>query len=217
MADTELSTISGADLTAFRSAMAGAGFMVPISSVEISSPVSYVDIALPSGYDVFELIAVDFRMDVGDLVAFALSSDGGVTFHNGGSDYEMITVRIVKSGSDPVEIAGFKGSDALATVTGSTDDGNEEEGFAAVAWGRTMKLSIFPGATGRKASVLSFVGATTGPTADGPQVALGRAYLAATGRQNAIRLQPYGNDDTPPTSIIQLTGGTLHLFGIPSA
>lgn len=192
-----------------------------ISTATISAPASYVDIALPDGHDIFRLLFIDFQIDVGDIVAFALSADGGATFLNNNVDYDSYELQIARldtPNSTDTQVSGFKGNDALGVFTRTSDDGADDTGPPySTEYGRTIDALLFPGATGRKASMISTAGGTTGAGSNGAFTDFGRVYATVTGKFNLVRIQPYGNGDcNPPTSGFHLTGGKIHLFGLPS-
>jgi hypothetical protein len=177
-----IAALSDGDLTTFKAALGTYGFLTQVSSGSVDTSVAYVDIALPTEFQLFELRLHDFQMDVTDLLAFAFSSDGGTTFHN--------------------DTNNFNSYNLMGTTLSAPTDAH---------------TPIFAGLTGRKASVLSFGGMTGGPTAYGPGMTFGRTYLETTGRQNLIRVLPYGNGDVnPPTSGFNIVGGFYGLWGVPT-
>jgi hypothetical protein len=216
-----IAALSDGDLTTFKAALGTYGFLTQVSSGSIDTPVAYVDIALPTAFQLFELRLHDFQMDVSDLLAFAFSSDGGTTFHNDIDNFNSYNV-MGTTLSAPLDahsplLSGYKGLDAVGIFTTSAADGSNEVPNDARTYGRVVSCMIFPGLAGRKASVLSFGGMTGGPTGYGPGMTFGRTYLETTGRQNLIRLLPLGNADVnPPTSGFNLVGGFYGLWGVPT-
>lgn len=197
----------------------GDGGLVAVGSpLTVDSPLSYIDVLLPSGYVAFKLTAIDFQMDAGDILAMAFSDDGGATFHfdtDTYAAYEVQVARISTAETTDTALSGYKGGDSLASLTRSSDDGANELGTNdATQYGRTVEMTIFPGAVGRRASVLSTVGGTTGPNSNGIFVDFSRIYMPTPGVQNMMRLLPYGNGDIPPTAVFKLTGGTIFLLGL---
>lgn len=201
--------------------------IVPISSVAISSPVEYVDIALPAGYAAFQLLINQLAFDTADNLAGAFSSDGGTTFDNDASNFDTYQAsgRITKSAMDQSHngVADVTGCDALAdfrmysailspdsSIRGSGTliiDPGSASSFPTVQFKSVSvqhdPFDVVPWLVWMSSSLSYNLLATTPPT---------------VGRRNLLRLQPQGNDDcNPPTSGELITSGQFHLFGIPSA
>lgn len=197
---------------------------VPVASAAITSPVSYVDITLPTGYDRFELAFVGLKLSADDYVCAALSSNAGSSFIADAINFDtwaILQSLIYGDGanlvSDPSVTTTF--NDSLIYVTGA-------QSKASAAFGICGTAIIDPGSAARYAEVISdsvFRDAyvDTNPIID-------RAWVASTiftnatsppsfGSANLMRLQPYGNGDcNPPTSNHTFTAGSYFLFGVPT-
>lgn len=197
----------------------GGGGPTLLSQTEVTSDVDYLDLELDSAYSLFRILLYDFQIGVGDIVAFALSADGGATFLNNNVDYdsyELQIARLYTPNSTDTQVGGFKGNDALGVFTRTSDDGANDTGPPySTEYGRTVDALLFAGATGRRASMMSTAGGTTGASSNGVFTDFGRVYASVTGRYNLIRIQPYGNGDcNPPTSGFKITGGRVLLYGV---
>lgn len=205
--------------------------MVPISSGAVSSPVDYIDVTLPSGYDLFILRHTGFKFSAADAICAALSSDGGATFHCDTTNFDtygQIWDQLNLSGGGGfTQFRGGSRSDNSVINSGIMD-------FPSVSTAGSIhgSMTIYPGNSTRSPTVdwETFFHATDTNTAPPEAGAacldcyrlLGFLNPVATSppslaRINLIRLLPYGNGDcAPPTSGETITSGTYHLFGAPT-
>lgn len=212
----DIATLSGADLTAFKAAMGSYGYQ-PISSVNADTPVEYVDIPIPSGFDTFYM-TVNCAASNGDSPSFAFSTDGGTTFLND------------QDGFDTYQMSGYGQQTISDGAPGSSfnlggSDGNG--GSNALAWmfggfnSGFANLIIVPGSASQLPFLMEDSAGYDGTSMYRVGVISGLNPLATIpptpARINLIRFMPFGNGDSdPPTSDETLTG-TFNLFGMPSA
>jgi hypothetical protein len=205
----DIATLTGADLDAFKAALSGYGYLTPIFSVTITTPVEYVDIALPSTFSIFNLSVVNLVLSVDDAPYAALSPDNGATFYN---DTLGFTSYVSALYGDEV----FDGG-ASSTVDARSDPGDSLFSFGAYTNGVGpfhIRALIYPGETGAFASVLSQCSIRQ-PTPAALACTNGSSFLTTSGRQNLMRVQPWGNGDcNPPTSGETMTAGTFLLSGV---
>lgn len=221
MADVELSTISGADLTAFKSAMGGAGFMVPISSGSISSPVEYIDVALPIGYSSFRLAVTGLLIDYApyDHIDFAVSADAGATFYNDLDGYETYAKLFNFNEGDWANGTGDPNCISLFDATGGLARSVSSAAIGGIVHPVTIDAVIDPGSAGRAFTCVSnFTAASLASGAHGYiQGVVATFLLEAMGRQNLFRIAPAGNQDfDAPTSGEHIVACSWSLFGIPA-
>lgn len=206
-----IAALSSGDKTAFKAALAGMGYAVPISSVSITVPVEYVDIALPSGYAL--MIELEGLLSPGGGfpgLAGAWSFDNGVTFIGGpqASPYETGAYQWNNN------TFGFAASNLDVSLLLKLAD------YAGCFYGQIrLKLAANLGTAGPGASFLG----TVETTADSMWEACGSQFYSgiyagyAPARPTHIRLLPFGNGDCdPPTSGATFDAGSIHLFGIPN-
>jgi hypothetical protein len=176
-----------------------------ISSGAISSPASYFDLELPTGYTLFTLELVDFLFSGSNsqpTLTCIFSPDGGSNWYNNTDDFNSYS----HSGlSEDVSTAiSVEGQDSVANLAanGASKD---------IYLNGTIK--IWPGATGTKAMVRSDLCFNSGDPFTWNSMT---ARLETTGRQNRIRFS-FGDDIlTPPNGNNEWTAGTYLLFGVPT-
>lgn len=170
----------GANAEALRAALLGA---IKISSGVMAG--AEVDIALPSGYDLFTLKV--FGLLVSDFRAISLltSSDGGSTFHSDAGDYQV--ARGVFGAEDT---AWF----VEGLVAGETEGSFVPDSMTA-DMGSMASADIFPGSATSYCSITvdSLTPWQTGTNfpAKGFSVV---TVTAEKARQNALRLFPGGGE-----------------------
>ncbi len=186
-----------------------------ISRVEVSSPVEYVDVALPAGYSSFLLLGDDVRFDTATYLAFAASADGGVNFYNDTDEFDTYKLGWEISGDVDNTMTWFDFPDAVGALTIADQAISSYTPTCFECW-------LFPGSASKSimARSRSIVRITDGSkTRQGgyfSELNPDATIPPALARINFIRLLPYGNGDVdPPTSGDTITAGTLTLFGIP--
>lgn len=184
-----------------------------ISRAAISVPVEYVDIALPSGYDVFQLVLSGAQYSDNDNLAAALSANGGTTFLNDVSNADSYA--IMGAACDP---------DALLNHGAATD------GVISLTFNSVKPATIYP--------MSGTIWIWPGSASEYPTIATDINYLLNTGskmrndrsfatfnslatvpptsaRQNMIRIFPYGSGHAnPPTGGETINAGVFNLFGV---
>lgn len=210
----DIENLSGADADAFRAVIAQYAGHALVSQQAVSSPVEYVEVALPEGYSQFELRCsnIVFGDDADDWFAGAMKV--GSVWANASDSYTILQKYLTCGGAGTASseaVSGFQ--DAVFPVCG----GN---GGADPAFPTHAEITIYPGS----ATVIPRVIATgicksTNHTYHRNVCWLFPEALAppTIARLTALRLLPYGNADVnPPTSDITIAEGTFTLFGIPS-
>lgn len=217
---------NGSEWAAVGSGGGGSG-MVLISSGSITTPISYFDVELTTGYDYYEIQLHKILLQGSNnsaVLAMALSSDGGATFWNDAAHFDTYSAAYFDAQYNPnATLQAFQHYLAFdASVYGGV--GNFDNG--SFTFGR---VGVNPG-TGSESPIIYLmdyftwveamtVGEVYGSFDSGtwwlnPSATVPPAYAKA----NLIRFSPYGNGDfAPPTSGDQIYGGKWFLFGIPSA
>src|SRR4051812_18270682 len=82
-----------------------------IINATIDTPVPYVDLALPDGFQVFEILLSGMLVSALDSIAFGLSQDGGASFINDtvNLDSYKTTYLTFGSGSSVTTVVNFNG------------------------------------------------------------------------------------------------------------
>lgn len=189
-----------------------------LASGSIVSPVSYIDIAFPVGYSGFTLRFDDIVFDASDVLAFAVSIDGGVTFFNdivNADTYGAVIVYVIDSGDSGATItaSGSRANDSLCYIQNSAVFPGTVDGIVLITPGnlvntfRIVADTIVVGTNiATTTQEVAKIGSFLNPAAISPP-----SYA----RINCIRLQPYGNGDAnPPTSTHKITGGHYALYGV---
>jgi len=223
----DLASLSTEDKAAFRAALGGIGYLVPIPIATFSLPAEYIDVALPSGYQEFLLLVTGCRVPNTNhkvTLAAALSKDAGVSFYcdPDNSDTYGDTYQQQRFGANFTSFSqdGFKTGDAsnddsLIPVSGHGLLTNFDATMRA-------RISIYPGTNLIPPQVLIESNSISDDAAErfcnksihflNP----GATSTPSLGRINLIRLQPYGVADTPPSSGDVISAITLYLFGTPA-
>lgn len=185
-----------------------------VSSGVISGPVSYLDVPLPSGYSFFNFNFSNFSATSSDVLAGAVSVNGGSTFfcdHVNGDTYTLTGRGLVQTfGQSGPSDTAFGGKDSLFYIS------NKAPASGDIL--ATGTLSLWPGLSTSLAIMKSdnFSGyggnfarfdylSTLNPSA---------TVTPTPARVNLLRVLPYGNGDIPPTSTNKLLSGTWSLVGI---
>lgn len=194
-----------------------------IGSGKVGSPVEYLDIVLPSGYEIFVLTLSGIVIDSSvESICAAMSRDAGVTFLNDFDD-GFNTYRSMRQ-----MVFGFVGLAADTTLQNQAADnlivfsGDLTEPGPVTQFAR---LSIEPGGAASYPVIDFYIRGHKGSAeTDRLHFTNGVATLnpAATippsvGRINLLRIQPYGNGScAPPTSGVLITAGSWFLRGEPT-
>lgn len=189
--------------------------MTMISQGKITTPVSYFDVALPSGFIGFRLTMKEITLSALDVFCFAFSKDGGSTFYN-----------------DTVNFDTYGVIDWYATSTGqglvpNLANANDSLGYVSypdIGAGGAISADIFVD-PGRSQQFPPYMRADCFITQGGflvrddctgflsPGATISPAYAPV----NLIRFLPFGNGDCdPPTSAETINSGSWTLFGIPA-
>lgn len=191
--------------------------MTPISSGKITTPVEYFDVALPSGYYGYLFLGLGIVVSDEDLLAAAFSPDDGSTFHNDTTNFDTYIQTEVVSEM-------LANGTRLPPANGGTVDSLFYPFFAS-GGGEPFNTAMFiyPGESGTRAQVFGLQHMQRTNTPDATPfltsfLCLTGAVLAtAMGRQNLMRVLPYGNGDAaPPTSGETLSAGSWTLLGLPN-
>lgn len=198
----DIAALNGGDKTAFKAALAGMGYMVPISSVAISSPVEYVDIALPSGYSNFRIVLS--MVEAPGALAAGFSADGGITFLSdvdNADTYSWLEHRLTMfTGTGAV-----LGSQAEASYFYFGVDAFAEG--AITIWPASGNVLVEAISTEDNGGHIIRGFARPNPLATIPPV----------GPYNAIRfMAQISDEDLNNPGPDSITAGTFHLFGIPT-
>lgn len=171
----------------------------------ITSPTSYVDFTLPTGYDSFRMEWTGVVLSVLNSLCFAVSQDGGATWINDYTNLDSYNVQYFSANPAPVNNAVF--SDGLGYMTDWATAGN----FSSAV------VNIHPGAAGYDIAIWGQGGQVV---SNAPIILFYSNCLKATAtipptlvRINAIRCLAYGSGNaTTPTQTINL--GKYFLWGL---
>jgi hypothetical protein len=216
----DIAALSGGDKTAFKAALAGMGYAVPVWSHTISTPEPYFDIDLPSdAVPPFIIIANNVSFSANDQLGLVFSTDGGVTFYCDADHFDtygcLRKLSYIQSDGTVVDgaLSGQKNDDSVAAITGM-NAGPTRRCFATIYIDPGSADHLLTGlaknfATGTDGELFRKAehGFFLNPDATIPP---------ALGRANLVRVLPVGNEDNPPTSSHTITTGTFHLFRIPA-
>jgi hypothetical protein len=199
--DVENPGSNSTDLQAAFSNLAG---QTILQKTVITTPVGYVDLVLPENYLDFRVVILALELSSSEFVSFDFSPDGGTTWHSD-SDGTL--------GSGNGTYAAYdneywRNNDGPTVISGTNNSGNI--GTDSVLRVQRATMDIFPG------------GDDDGPSLDvsvmawhpdnGRQACRGYVWLlAATGRQNLLRIAPYTLFDVP--SGRTFVAGTFLLIG----
>lgn len=180
--------------------------MTLIASGKINSPVDYVDIELPTGYELFALRGVGWLADNSDLLSFRLSSDGGASFHAGPDGYRSNWTE--HNGSVVFAGNGVDDQGYLAKNTSTQYDG--VGGASDFYTGTTLSVLIDPGSDLRRpvVSIPMVVHEPATSSIYGSGVSI--VVVQAPVRMNLIRIGPYFGDN------VHLTRGCWWFEGLPT-
>ncbi|NYD84313.1 hypothetical protein [Brucella intermedia] len=116
-----------------------------ISTVAVSTPVAYVDISLPSGYEYFDLI-LNYLIPATNAVALGMqfSTDNGATFFTG-NDYRSSAISVTAAST-----GAFGGAMIATNLVVSNDISNIH--------GVSTRVSIHPGSSAGRPAMSSVTG-----------------------------------------------------------
>lgn len=190
--------------------------MVHIESGTISTPVDYLDIDLPSGYAFFKLLLVAIELDSRDILAAAVSLDGGDTFKSDQIEGGTYTVHSLQAEAGDT-VSNDAHADTLFYLGSSSQTdteyrpGNYESAIDPGAPNRTfnvMTRAAYDKETSNVSILSSDVTGFFNPAATNP---------VTPARITTMRVVPYGNGDiNPPTSGEQFISGSYFLYGVPT-
>ncbi len=218
----------GADEAALKAALGALGMPVLLASGAVTSPVSYISLALPAGYQKFELdLSGVFFNVANDFLMGAMSFDSGATWLFDADTFAAYTDLNVQAQVNTITNAAGIGTGIgaapplpagqdtlLSIVSANISDGSTLSGVAPAGLNGTFYID-----PGDNARVASLRGQSLFETAVGDQYFLRTALISArplahVGRVTNIALLPYGNGDMPPTSTETITAATYRLRGL---
>lgn len=174
--------------------------LVRLSKITVSSPVPYVNISLPTGYVIFQVIGQGVTFDVGDGLVYVFSPDGGTTFYNDDTE-----------NAESYWNAGTDKNGAAYLVKDSVGDFTPGGGTGT----NNFVMDIFPGDVDVNAATIVRIVGPKGININVNDFGFVSGFLEETGRQDVIRYMPYGNGDAnPPTGTTNIIAGTFILLGI---
>lgn len=209
----DIAALSGGDKTAFKAALGGMGYVVPISGGTIAAPVEYFDVTLPSGYDRFfmSLMNMTVSVEASDYLTLAFSADAGSTFFCDDEEFDTYGYAGIYSNLSGTANVASIDNDSLMQLALGLNGPND------------IDLKIFPGSATHSPRVLMerVIDAYAANLSFGTEWMLGFLNPTATitpvyARMNLVRVLPYGDGDMPPTSGNTITGGSWVLSGIPT-
>jgi len=164
--------------------------IVSLSGGAITTPVAYIDTALPAGYAYFDLWANDIAFDIADNLVFRTSEDGGATFHTGALDYQTTTwstlgVVIPNASFSSLTFQGH----TFADIEGYLSEGTVDPAVAPRKG--IVHARIYPGSNATDDLAYVHCNSSYGTTGGGWQNDAISAVVLATGtRQNVLRIGP---------------------------
>jgi hypothetical protein len=178
--------------------------LVPISTTTISSPVNYVDLALPSGYSAFRMVVTNLVVAGGAAASpyGAFSEDGGVTWLDDWVGFVAYDTTYIRRNE-------------IAFISGHTENGIIDFVLFGYTGGHCMTVDIYPGSATRKAAAVSTL-ITDGTAAADAMIFARNVCRINTVRVNALRIYP-NNDVTGPNDpdpAFTIDSGTVSLYGV---
>lgn len=191
--ETRITTLEAA-------APAGSGVWELLSSATVTTPVEFLDIALPTGYSMFKLTVSGFKNDTNDTLAYVFSGDGGSTFYNNQDTFESYSNILSNGiGAWTRDVVGYIGWTTAIEAGGA-------HFFEAMIW---------PGGVGEYAGLSSKTNLYQVSTANVGSASSASRLIEASGRMDVIRITLYGSGDVnPPSSGEHITAGTFVLEGM---
>lgn len=181
---------------------------IKLAGGSISSPVSHIDIALPSGYEtfIFELRAFKTSLaGFNGIIAFALSADDGATFLNDTVNF----VSYISSGSytNPQIASGIFSAGTVANNSGTDSLGYIDEQAAAEF--RSSTWHLYPGDADKPAALYGqaqSVLRTDANNLSANWTAASVIFNADPVTYNLIRIKPYDDGFAAPGTGTILSG-----------
>lgn len=203
------------------------GAMVPLAHAAITSPVEYVDITLPTGYDHFVLRHTGWKQPDYEPLSAAMSKDGGDTFYCDATNFDTYGQLYDQLNLTSANVfSGFRGGTRQNNSLINSGILDFEDASDGAVHGH---MTIYPGSATRVPSVAweLFYASVASMDIPGDATCDWYRFIAflnpaaddapVLGRVNLIRLLPYGAGDCdPPTSGYTFTEGSYHLFGAPT-
>jgi hypothetical protein len=184
---------------------------VLIASGSISAPTAFVDIDLPSSYNRFLISLADFDLSSDaafGYLAAGFSADGGSTFYCDTDNFDTYGYTGYSVNGGSLVGSGDIAQDSLMNLS------------LGLSGPQDIDLLIYPGSASRTLRMV-MERSVDGYAVNGsfglqrtlnflnPEATLPPTYA----RMNLIRLSPYGNGDTPPTSSERIISGSWFLYG----
>ncbi len=194
-----------------------------LASHVFTTPVAYIDLALPVGYVSFVIQFSGIVFNVSDTIAAALSQNGGSSFINDTTNFDSYI-----QGGNEVYTNVLTG----ANSGGSVGAGDSVISFVSLnvisqilnpSFGISSILELFPGSS---TQVPNGIIRSVWERTDTSPIEVVRTSLMfslnpaavvppSKIRATTIRIQPYGNGDVnPPTSGHTITAGEIILWGV---
>jgi hypothetical protein len=199
--DLENPGSNSADLQAAFSNLAG---QTILQKTVITTPVEYVDLVLPENYLDFRVVILALELNAPEFLALDFSPDGGTTWHSdsdgalgsGNGTYAAYDNEYWRNNNGPTVDSGTNNSGGI--------------GPDSVLRVQRATMNIYPGGDDNgpsmDASVMSW------HPENGKHACRGYVWLlAATGRQNLLRIAPYTFFDVPSSNTF--VAGTFLLIG----
>lgn len=192
------------------------GGMRFISSVSISSPVEYVDVALPAGYSSFQLFVTGIAFDdSSEQLAAVFSADAGATFFCDTTNFDTYAIIVDAMATSSEGSISPDISLTMDSIIYLTSNSITAEGLGL------LSIDIYPGSASASFSLLSRARWTESATnavmeINGSELNPEATVPPTFARADLIRILPLGNGDVdPPTSGLEMTSGTFVLLGVP--
>lgn len=197
MADLDIAAMNAAQKLAF--AQATGSILLAAGAVA-----NITDISLALGYEKFRLELQGVVMDAADQISYRFSSDGGVTLHDGSSDYRVA-----------IFSCGYTAGTITPASLGFTDSQGAliydafQGGDPLLASSGMCSATIWPGSSTTYPTVRSDSCDVNTVDTRFPSLAIFTSSLVVeTARQDFIRIGPYFDDGT------NIVSGTYRLYGL---
>jgi hypothetical protein len=191
-------------------------------SHKITTPVEYLDVPLVQSSGDFVLVIKRLGLDAENALGGAFSPDGGTNFYCDTIDYDSYQYNSASVGADDGVYRQNPGASDVTDSVMQFIPFNMMNGNGVSDRLAEVVVEIDPGGAHRamtraRASYDRYNQATN--PGELPWRVLeesANVLLEATGRQNLLRIAPYGNEDiAPPTSGVKITSGEFKLFHLP--
>lgn len=156
-----------------------------INQFTITSPVSHIDIPLPSGFELFQIDAVNLMSDGQTQLCYRLSSDGGANFYADSVwDYRSKMVYVVGDSQQIEPIRENIGYLAPKLAPAGVSNPNPEAGSL-------MRIMVDPGSSNRFPALYASGAHEPGVVEPNCGQAVSWLPVEAPTRMNVLRLGPY--------------------------